>query len=916
MKRRWFSGKLASYFLVAFMATTFTSTAYATGESYQYKDGSLYGSGPSSNFFHIFGLDEVRFTSLQNQNYSPDSGMEVFYIERAPDHLAQQCGAGSGAYVEVHVDKNTKKTTFVKAACGTQSEQGNKNIFDNDYSGYNTWDQNVNIQWSASPPTPVGPVDIGGTPSYEFNTEKSKTGTAIKACGGFYKQFNNSGCVEFSQISSSDNSAATSIVGSGDSYYYSADQSAGSCSLTLQLAISSTNRSLSGGSLSGYAGYRLIQGGVDVTSSNADCTLVKPSDSASWESKPGVAITISKAGELESFLNGPVEVAESAPTCTIPGVGWIVCPVVNFLASIADDIHNFLNEFLEVPAKPIFDQNGDTYKAWSVMRNYANILFIIGFIIIVLSQVTSLGISNYGIKKLLPKLIIVAVLVNLSFPITAILVDLSNIFGYRLSEAVTSLTPKDLQETELKGDLFANGNTFGAIAASILGATALAAGIYFFLATLIGILISVVVTGVVVVLLLTIRQAVIIMLIVAAPIAFATMLLPNTEGIYKKWMLIFKSLLLVFPIIGLLYGSAKLASSILMSVGNETGNTLLTLIAAALPILVTVTVVSILKKVLDIIDGGANLATRLQGGLNKIGGVTSGIAKRDKRNRQYAAQGARMNVGKLGRFGKWAAYGGARKDQAVKFRESEANRQAIGMYAEKVGEKNGKNWYTRRMTGGDPASANAALANAVSIDAKLETDQVNAAKAVIESFNLTSAELKNIAMGGTDSEHRLSGADDITRRAAIQSVLKKSTVGDTEDIIKTSGNMTDSARQDLVNELVSTGMVQKATHLGGATLDKIAQGKVTTEADLDNAAMSHMNKGKYSAEVQVNQDGVSMERVARLAQSGASPDGTLLDSTIKAKMKAAAIQVEKDPRLKARINSALSGESIHKISII
>lgn len=353
-----------------------------------------------------------------------------------------------------------------------------------------------------------------------------------------------------------------------------------------------------------------------------------------------------------------------------------------------------------------------------------------------------------------------------------------------------------------------------------------------------------------------------------------------------------------------------------MSVGNETGNTLLTLIAAALPILVTVTVVSILKKVLDIIDGGANLATRLQGGLNKIGGVTSGIAKRDKRNRQYAAQGARMNVGKFGRVGKWAAYGGARKDQAVKFRESEANRQAIGMYAEKVGEKNGKNWYTRRMTGGDPASANAALANAVSIDAKLETDQVNAAKAVIESFNLTSAELKNIAMGGTDSEHRLSGADDITRRAAIQSVLKKSTVGDAEDIIKTSGNMTDSARQDLVNELVSTGMVQKATHLGGATLDKIAQGKVTTESDLDNAAMSHMNKGKYSAEVQVNQDGVSMERVARLAQSGASPDGTLLDSTIKAKMKAAAIQVEKDPRLKARINSALSGESIHKISII
>lgn len=468
-------------------------------------------------------------------------------------------------------------------------------------------------------------------------------------------------------------------------------------------------------------------------------------------------------------------VAAPASSCTIPGIGWLVCPVVNFLASIADGIHNFLNEFLEVPAKPIFDQNGDTYKAWSVMRNYANILFVIGFIIIVLSQVTSLGISNYGIKKLLPKLIIVAVLVNLSFPITAILVDLSNIFGYRLSEAVTSLTPKDLQETELKGDLFANGNTFGAIAAFILGATALAAGMYFFLATLIGILISVVVTGVVVVLLLTIRQAVIIMLIVAAPIAFAAMLLPNTEGIYKKWMLIFKSLLLVFPIIGLLYGSAKLASSILMSVGNETGNTLLTLIAAALPILVTVTVVSILKKVLDIIDGGANLATRLQGGLNKIGGVTSGIAKRDKRNRQYLGQGARMRLGRIGsegsklrQFGNWAAYGGAAKEQAIKFREADANRNAVDRYSNKVRTDDR---YRARMAGGDERLAERALSNADSIQNALQVEEVKADSARIEHLALDRSQLRELAAGRTAAG--MNGANASTREAAFQAMAKQ-----------------------------------------------------------------------------------------------------------------------------------------------
>ena len=66
------------------------------------------------------------------------------------------------------------------------------------------------------------------------------------------------------------------------------------------------------------------------------------------------------------------------------------------------------------------------------MRDFANIIFIIGFLIIVFSQLTSFGVSNYGIKRLLPKIIIAAILVNVSFYICAIAVDLSNILGNSL----------------------------------------------------------------------------------------------------------------------------------------------------------------------------------------------------------------------------------------------------------------------------------------------------------------------------------------------------------------------------------------------------------------------------------------------------------------------------------------------------
>ena len=54
------------------------------------------------------------------------------------------------------------------------------------------------------------------------------------------------------------------------------------------------------------------------------------------------------------------------------------------------------------------------------------------FLAIIISQLTGFGISNYGIKKMLPRLIIAAILVNLSIYICQIAVDLSNILGYGL----------------------------------------------------------------------------------------------------------------------------------------------------------------------------------------------------------------------------------------------------------------------------------------------------------------------------------------------------------------------------------------------------------------------------------------------------------------------------------------------------
>gem|GEM_PF-5033995 len=53
----------------------------------------------------------------------------------------------------------------------------------------------------------------------------------------------------------------------------------------------------------------------------------------------------------------------------------------------------------------------------------------------------------------------------------------------------------------------------------------------------------------------------------------------------------------------------------------------------------------------------------------------------------------------------------------------------------------------------------------------------------------------------------------------------------------------------------------KATHLAGQTLDDIAQGNVTSEADLDRVTARAIQKGKYSAEKLADSDPDSLKRV-------------------------------------------------------
>ena len=291
-----------------------------------------------------------------------------------------------------------------------------------------------------------------------------------------------------------------------------------------------------------------------------------------------------QSAEIEAPAEGDGE-EEGKNSCGIDGIGWLVCPVMNFVASLNDAAYSAISGFLDIKPAILKDSNTSGAKqGWEFFRNIANAIFAVIFLWIIFSQISNVGVSNYGIKKILPRLIIGALLVNLSYYLCQIFVDLSNILGHTLKDALESGVGGIGTGSEATG-------WGSAIAATIVGV----GGVVAFAALAVGIptLVAGFFAIMTVFIILVVRQAGIILLVAISPVAFAAWLLPNTEDLFKKWMKMLRGLLLVFPIISLLYGAGKLAGAILISSATVDPNNpdetmqLVALAATTMPLIAT-----------------------------------------------------------------------------------------------------------------------------------------------------------------------------------------------------------------------------------------------------------------------------------------------------------------------------------------
>ena len=264
----------------------------------------------------------------------------------------------------------------------------------------------------------------------------------------------------------------------------------------------------------------------------------------------------------------------TSTSCDVQGIGWFICPVSNWLADGIDYMYSALQQFLKTKPLETTNQNSGIYLAWVIMRNISNVAFIVAFLVIIYSQLTSVGISNYGVKKMLPRLVIAAVLVNLSFTFCAVLLDLSNIAGYAFQDAFMGIkntisTVGENTSTWTWSEVISTALSNGALAVGAGYAVSLALTTEILpmlvpAATLAGL------TLLFILLIMAARQALIIILIIVSPLAFVCYLLPGTEKWFKKWRDLFLTMLVFFPAFAVVFGGAQLAGIIIIQ--NASGS--------------------------------------------------------------------------------------------------------------------------------------------------------------------------------------------------------------------------------------------------------------------------------------------------------------------------------------------------------
>jgi len=251
-------------------------------------------------------------------------------------------------------------------------------------------------------------------------------------------------------------------------------------------------------------------------------------------------------------------------------------------------------------------------------------------------------IEAYTAKKVLPRLLIAAILINISIYIVAFAVDVTNILGKGMAgliEQPFGIGTADALKLHITA---ADTGSFvavtgGVLAAFLLGFLVLPGVGELFIGLLFFILIPMLLIMLAIAGTIVFRNGLIVLLVMVSPVAFALYCLPNTEKYFKRWWeLLFKALL-VYPLIAVMFAMANISS---LTIGASTPGVLgpfakfLAVIALFIPLVLIPFSFRIAGGLIGQIHGLVDNARKVAG--QGVGALTKG--RKEQWKSDYAAK--------------------------------------------------------------------------------------------------------------------------------------------------------------------------------------------------------------------------------------------------------------------------------------
>jgi hypothetical protein len=213
-----------------------------------------------------------------------------------------------------------------------------------------------------------------------------------------------------------------------------------------------------------------------------------------------------------------------------------------------------------------------------------------------------------------------------------------------------------------------------------------------------------------------------------------------------------------------------------------------------------------------------------------------GVRKRQEGRREIRA----LNNGKV--FGGGRFRRAARSSAITKGIEGEVARAQAGYVAD---EAQSVDAFRNQLAGGkrfgpgrtaDPEAVQRALANAINVQAKLEADEVNAAKAILQTLNLDNTQRAALEQGGAIGVGGKTFQGGSLQKAALSNAVAEQRMSDVEAAAK---SVTGDAAKHLSKEISANyaGTKSKAVHLvDDMNLKKLAGGNALNPNDIESAS--------------------------------------------------------------------------------